>query len=90
VGARLGTAGTLIAVALATAISVTALKQNQNIIAVVVDDSRSMGLKDTGETRQHEAVHLLEGGLLKDLQSHYQVRLYRLGASVDRIDSLLN
>ena len=70
------------------AISVTALKQNQNIIAVVVDDSRSMGLKDTGETRQHEAVHLLEGGLLKDLQSHYQVRLYRLGASVDRIDSL--
>ena len=70
------------------AISVTALKQNQNIIAVVVDDSRSMGLKDTGQSRQQEAVHLLEGGLLKDLQSHYQVRVYRLGASVDRIDAL--
>ncbi len=30
------------------AISVTALKQNQNIIAVVIDDSRSMALKDVG------------------------------------------
>src|SRR5450755_4621437 len=28
------------------AISVTALKQQQNIIAVVIDDSRSMALKD--------------------------------------------
>jgi uncharacterized membrane protein len=70
------------------AISVTALKQNQNIIAVVVDDSRSMSLKDTGESRQQEAVRLLESGLLKDLQSHYQVRMYRLGATVDRIDAL--
>jgi uncharacterized membrane protein len=70
------------------AISVTALKQNQNIIAVVVDDSRSMALKDTGESRQQEAVRLLDSGLLKDLQSHYQVRMYRLGATVERIDKL--
>ncbi len=70
------------------AISVTALKQNQNIIAVVVDDSRSMSLKDSGDSREQEAVHLLENGLLKDLQSHYQVRLYRLGGSVERINSL--
>ena len=70
------------------AISVTALKQQQNIIAVVVDDSRSMALKDTGDSRQQEAVRLLDGGLLKDLQSHYQVRLYRLGAGVDRVETL--
>jgi len=70
------------------AISVTALKQNQNIIAVVVDDSRSMSLKDTGESRQQEAVRILDNGLLKDLQSHYQVRMYRLGATADRIDKL--
>jgi uncharacterized membrane protein len=70
------------------AISVTALKQNQNIIAVVVDDSRSMALKDTGESRQQEAVRLLDSGLLKDLQSHYQVRMYRLGATAERIDKL--
>ncbi len=70
------------------AISVTALKQQQNIIAVVVDDSRSMALKDTGDSRQHAAIHLFESGLLKDLQSRYQVRLYRLGATVERIDTL--
>jgi len=70
------------------AISVTALKQQQNIIAVVIDDSRSMALKDTGDSRQQEAVRMLDGGLLRDLRSHYQVRLYRLGASVDRIETL--
>ena len=70
------------------AISVTALKEQQNIIAVVVDDSRSMALKDTGDSREQTAVHLLQDGLLKDLQSRYQVRLYRLGATADRIDTL--
>ena len=70
------------------AISVTTLRQNQNIIAVVVDDSRSMALKDAGESREQAAVHLLDSGLLKDLQSRYQVRLYRLGATADRIDNL--
>jgi uncharacterized membrane protein len=70
------------------AISVTALKEQQNIVAVVIDDSRSMALKDTGDSRQQEAVRMLNSGVLKNLQSHYQVRLYRLGAGADRIDSL--
>jgi uncharacterized membrane protein len=70
------------------AISVTALKQQQNIIAVVVDDSRSMALKDIGNSRNQEAVRLLNSGLLKDLQSHYQVRIYRLGTGVERIEAL--
>jgi uncharacterized membrane protein len=70
------------------AISVTALKQQQNIIAVVVDDSRSMALKDAGDSRQHAAIQMFQSGLLKDLQSRYQVRLYRLGATVERIDTL--
>lgn len=67
------------------AISVTALKPQQNIVAVVIDDSRSMSLKDTGDSRQKEAIKLLNTGLLKNLQNRFQVRLYRLGAGVDRI-----
>jgi uncharacterized membrane protein len=67
------------------AISVTALKPQQNIIAVVVDDSRSMALKDSGETRALEASKLLDSGLLKSLDGRFQVRLYRLGAGVERI-----
>jgi uncharacterized membrane protein len=67
------------------AISITALRPQQNIIAVVVDDSRSMAMNDVGRTREEMATGLLNGGLLKALSSRFQVRLYRLGAGVERI-----
>ena len=67
------------------AISVTALKPQQNIIAVIIDDSQSMSVKDIGDSRQKEAVKLLDAGLIKKLQSRFQVRLYRLGAGIERI-----
>ncbi len=67
------------------AISVTALKSQQNIVAVVIDDSESMSVNDTGESREKEAIKLLNAGLLKKLQSRFQVRLYRLGAGLKRI-----
>jgi uncharacterized membrane protein len=62
------------------AISITALRPQQNIIAVLVDDSRSMSLADTGDTRQRQAVKLLQTKLLPDLTKRFQVRLYRLDA----------
>ncbi len=65
----------------------TALKPQQNIIAVVVDDSRSMALKDGSDTRAMEACNLLDDALLKSLDGRFQVRLYRLGAGVERIHS---
>src|SRR6266542_2417411 len=68
------------------AISVPALKPQQNVIAVVVDDSRSMSVADANGTRLEEAVRLLNRGLLKDLSSRFQVRLYRLNADVARIN----
>jgi len=68
------------------AISITALRPQQNVIAVVVDDSRSMGLNDVGETREQLATSLLSAGLLRNLDSKFQVRLYRLGAGVERIE----
>ncbi len=67
------------------AISVTALRPQQNIVAVIIDDSQSMSLADTGESRQKEAIKLLNAGLLKKLQNRFQVRLYRLGAGLERI-----
>jgi uncharacterized membrane protein len=70
------------------AISVTALKPQQNIIAVVIDDSRSMGVDDIGRPREHAAIELLNGGIVKALQRRFQVRLYRLGNGVSRIQSL--
>lgn len=70
------------------AISVTSLQPQENIIAVVIDDSSSMGLADVGEARQKQAIDLLNAGLLKNLQKRFQVRLYKLGSGVERIQSV--
>ena len=48
------------------AMLVAELKPQQNIIAVLVDDSRSMGLTEDGATRQAQAVKALENGVLSD------------------------
>jgi uncharacterized membrane protein len=62
------------------AILVAELSSQQNIIAVVVDDSRSMGIADSeGKTREAAAVAALEGGVLAGLRQRFQTRLYRLG-----------
>ncbi len=67
------------------AISVTMLKPQQNIVAVVVDDSASMSLDESGSSREEQAVKLLNSGLLDRLRKRFQVRLYRLGNGVNRI-----
>ncbi|MBV9760749.1 MAG: hypothetical protein JO340_09310 [Acidobacteriaceae bacterium] len=70
------------------AMSVTALKPQQNIVAILVDDSRSMALADTGAPRQQQALKILDSGLLKALQSRFQVRFYRLSAGIERIQDI--
>jgi len=67
------------------AISVAALEPQQNIVAVVVDDSRSMAIKDRRESRLDDAVKVLDGGLLKKLGERFQVRLYKAGAELNRV-----
>jgi len=64
------------------------LKPQQNIIAVLVDDSRSMGILENGTTRQAEAVQALQNGVLAQLQKRFQTRLYRLDARLGRISGL--
>ena len=72
------------------AISVTALRPQQNIVAVVVDDSKSMGIKDSanGESREQQVTELLDRRLLPDLRKQYQVRLYRVDSSLKRTSDL--
>jgi uncharacterized membrane protein len=69
------------------ALSVATLRPQQNIVAVVVDDSKSMTVPESGSTRLQEAVKTLNSGFVEDLQKKFQVRLYRAGASLDRIES---
>ena len=69
------------------AIIVAELSSQQNIIAVVVDDSRSMSIADSdGRTREALAVAALEGGVLAGLRQRFQTRLYRLGSELTRVD----
>src|SRR3984885_9091099 len=54
------------------AIPVAELKPQQNIIAVLVDDSRSMALSEDGATRQAQAVKALQSGVLDSLNRQFQ------------------
>ncbi len=71
------------------ALSVATLKPQQNIVAVVVDDSGSMSIPDeSGSSRKDAAVQVLDSSLIKDLQGKFQVRLYRMSDHLERIEKL--
>ena len=71
------------------AITVAELAPQQNVIAVVLDDSRSMATADNGKlTREAAAQAALAGGVLAGLQKKFQVRLYRLDSRVAQVTAL--
>jgi uncharacterized membrane protein len=73
------------------AITIAELKPQQNIIAVLVDDSKSMATSDGGDaglSREAETVKALQGGVLDGLKRGFQTRLYRVDDVPARIDSL--
>lgn len=70
------------------AILVSTLKPQQNVVAVVVDNSLSMNQADDGQPRLDKAKSLLQGGVLTDLQKRFQTRVYRLGDVAERVTKL--
>jgi uncharacterized membrane protein len=71
------------------AIIVAELNSQQNIIAVLVDDSHSMSISDSdGKTREAAALSVLEGGVLAGLQRRFQTRVYRFGNQLTRVDDI--
>ncbi len=67
------------------AISIATLQPRQNVVAVVVDDSRSMGIPEGTQTRSQQAAAVLDGKLLAALAQKFQVRMYRFGKDAERI-----
>ena len=67
------------------AISIATLRPQQNVVAVMVDDSRSMAIRDGSPTRSAQAAALLDHKLLAALGEKFQVRLYRFGKDPERI-----
>jgi uncharacterized membrane protein len=71
------------------AMIVSELNSQQNVIAVVVDDSRSMSIADSGgKTREAAAIAALNNGVLAGLQKRFQTRIYRLGSKLTSVDGL--
>jgi len=70
------------------AITVAQLKPQQNIIAVLMDDSRSMSIANGGATRLAQGVNLLQSGVLAELQKKFQTRLYSLDSRIAQIPNL--
>ncbi len=70
------------------AITIAELKPQQNIIAVLIDDSRSMAISEDGVTRQAQAVKALQTTVLPSLNRSFQTWLYRIDDAPARIDNL--
>ena len=72
------------------ALSIATLKPQQNIVAVMVDDSGSMAQPDEagGATRRAAAENVLNSGLLNALRQKFQVRLYRMTGQTERFEKL--
>ncbi|HTZ60271.1 MAG TPA: hypothetical protein VMB49_19315 [Acidobacteriaceae bacterium] len=74
------------------AMTVAELASQQNVIAVVLDDSRSMAITDSGrdgkQAREAVAEKALQDGVLAGLQKRFQTRIYRLDSGVSRAASL--
>ncbi len=70
------------------ALVISQLEPQKNVIAVVIDDSRSMATTEDGSTRLQRAVKVLEGGVLTDLQKQFQTRVYTLDSKAKRLSSL--
>jgi uncharacterized membrane protein len=66
------------------ALSVATLKPQQNVIAVLVDNSRTMGIADSSGTREAAAATVVKS-LLPSLADRFQVRLYEFGKEPERI-----
>lgn len=69
------------------ALSVATLKPQQNIVAVLLDNSASMAVADEGgASRKDREISVLNSALMKDLQEKFQVRLYRMSDHLERIE----
>ncbi len=88
-GAQSALLALLLALLWRPAMVVSELSSQQNVIAIVIDDSHSMSIADVdGQTREEAALAALNHGVLSGLQRRFQTRIYKLGNSLSRSDQL--
>ncbi|MBI3666330.1 MAG: hypothetical protein HY236_08920 [Acidobacteria bacterium] len=79
-------AALLLALLWRPAVRVDALRPQQNVIAVLVDTSKSMNLKESDQSRLEKVQQALSNGWMRELQNRFQVRLYGFSSHAGRVD----
>jgi len=71
-------------------LNISTVLPQDSYLAVVIDDSESMTIKDDGKTKRSEELQkkLNETSLIKRLSEKFKVRIYRFSKEAERIDSL--
>ncbi len=67
------------------AIAVSELRPRQNIVAILVDDSRSMSLEENGARREDQAIEALRSRLLPEIAGRFETRIYRFDTGIKRV-----
>jgi hypothetical protein len=69
------------------AIRIATLRPQQNVVAILVDTSRSMALKESPQSRLDKVQSTLSSGVLQRVQDRFQVRLYGFSAEPNRLEN---
>jgi uncharacterized membrane protein len=69
------------------AVRVATLRPRQNVVALLVDTSRSMAMKESTQSRLDKVQAALSSGLMHDLESRFQVRIYSFNSRLDRVEN---
>jgi uncharacterized membrane protein len=87
-GLQFATAALILLLLWQPAIGIRSLRSQQNVVAVLLDTSRSMALGEGETSRLDQARQALAGGVLEQLQQKFRVRLYSFSGQLDRLASL--
>lgn len=87
-GLQAATVAVLLLLLWQPALTLSTLKPQQNIVAVVVDDSKSMAAVEDGKSRIEVAKKALDSGTLAALKAKFQTRVYRMSETLDRVPDL--
>jgi uncharacterized membrane protein len=82
----------LVTVLFRPVLHVSTVLPRENIAAILIDDSKSMAIQDTGQQSRLDAVKQVlnpKGGtLLADVERRFQTRLFRFSRDIKRLNSL--
>lgn len=90
-GLRAGLFLLLLVLLMRPSLVLSTLVPKENLLALLVDNSRSMGIQDNGVTRGRKVAELLASGskFLEALEEKFYLRSFRFAAQAERVEGAL-